>query len=225
MYYNVFHDHPHFGAWILNCLHFKTQSILHQCYQADNLMDVNFLKFLMQHELNQIDTLSFQADAPSWYQAQLDAIQARSSRSSNNNNNNGHRSRESSPSHRYNSRDSPSKRARVSNNDIHPSVKLQQNEIYSKLIHFNNLTKCTEKAVKYKGDFLCNNYHIRGHCFDNCKRKNSHIQLPQDLATRYCSYVKALRNCRDNFESQRQGNGNQTPNTTPNQLPNQGETN
>jgi hypothetical protein len=228
MYYTIFHDHNHFGVWILNRLHFKVQSILHQCYQVDSLMDVDFLKFSMQQELNQIDTLSFQADAPTWYRAQLDAIQARaSSRSSHNNNSGNRRNRDRSPSHRRSDRDSPNKRTRVCNDNIHPSIKLQQNEVYSKLIHFQNLTNCKDKAVKYKGDFLCNNYHIRGHCFDNCKRKNTHIQLPQDLATRFCSYVKALRNCRDTFEANRSGGQgrSQAPTADTNQNPNQGEPN
>jgi hypothetical protein len=223
LYYTIFHDHRHFGAWMLNRLHFKVQSILHQCYQVDALIDVNFLKFSMQQELNQIDTLSFQADAPTWYQAQLDAIQAKASSRSSTNTQSQRRNRDRSPSHRRHDRDSPNKRIRVSNDDIHPSIKLQQNEVYSKLIHFQNLTNCKEKAVKYKGEFLCNNYHIRGHCFDNCKRKSSHIQLPQDLSTRFCAYVKALRACRDNFETQRSG-GN-TPNPGTRQNTNQGETN
>jgi hypothetical protein len=228
LYYTIFHDHNHFGVWILNRLHFKVQSILHQCYQVDAVMDVNFLKYSMSQELNQIDTLSFQADPPTWYQTQLDAIQARSStRSSNGNNSGGRRGRDRSPSHHRNDRDSPNKRTRVCNNNIHPSVTLQQNETYSKLIHFQNLTNCKDKAVKYKGDFLCNNFHIRGHCFDNCKRKKSHIQLPQDLATRFCTYVKALRACRDNFETQRSGNQScpRTPNPDNQQNTNQGETN
>jgi hypothetical protein len=36
VYYHIFQDHKYFGVWLMNRLHFKTQSILHQCNCFDD---------------------------------------------------------------------------------------------------------------------------------------------------------------------------------------------
>jgi hypothetical protein len=215
MYFNNFSNHDHFGLWLLNRLHFKTQSILHQCYQVDKVVDINYQKFSMQEELDQIDTMSFSADTPHWYREYLN----KNNSNHNNTNLSGSR-RNRSPTHNNNDDNNHSdKRIRVINNDNN-QTKLQLNETYSKLVHFQNLAKCTDMAVKHKGEFVCNNFHIRGHCFDTCRRSVTHCTLPPETARKYCTYVRALRAKRDSFESHRKNRNSQN---SRNQQNNQGE--
>jgi hypothetical protein len=210
MYFNNFGCHDHFGVWLLNRLHFKIQSILHQCYQVENVVDINYQKFSMQEELDQIDTMSFIADAPYWYRDHLDKNE------NTNTNHSGHSGsrRNRSPSDkrsRDNQNHNNDKRTRVTNND-NSQTKLQQNEVYSKLVHYQNLEKCKDQAVQHKGEYICNNFHMRGHCFDTCKRNVTHCTLPPETARKYCTYVRALRSARDSFESYRKNKNSQKSN-------------
>jgi hypothetical protein len=214
MYHNIFDEHQHFGVWMLNRLHFKVQSILHQCYQVDAVTDIEFVKFSIQHELHQIDTLSFTADPPQWHKAELEIIRAKAEKAARERNTPWHeldivrtsgqnQRKRGQHDHDNDTGHSDGKRIKVINENMNPSIRLQQGEVYSKLVHFQNLTKCKSAAAKYMGDFVCNNFHLRGHCFAGCKRSQSHTKLPQEIAAKYKDYVTALRKCRDSFENSR----------------------
>jgi hypothetical protein len=132
MYHNIFDEHQHFGVWMLNRLHFKVQSILHQCYQVDAVTDIEFVKFSIQHELHQIDTLSFNADPPQWHKAELDIIRAKAEKAERERNTPWHeleivrRSQRKCGQQDYdNGNDNgpaDNKRVKVTNNDMNPSI-------------------------------------------------------------------------------------------------------
>jgi hypothetical protein len=210
MYHTIFDEHQHFGVWMLNRLHFKVQSILHQCYQVDNVTDIDFVKFSIQHELHQIDTLSFTADPPQWHKLELDKIKAKLAKDTKDMNTPWdeldlvRRSRRGRRGYDENGDGvGENKRNKVSNQNMHPNLQLHNGEVYSKLVHYKNLEICKNEAPKFKGDFVCNNFHLRGHCHDGCKRHKSHTTLPPDILTKYRNYITALRKCRDTFENRR----------------------
>jgi hypothetical protein len=66
-YMTLFRQHKYFGVWFLDRLHFKVQSILHRCFQATSLEDIEFQMFSIKDELKNISTLNFMAIAPKWY--------------------------------------------------------------------------------------------------------------------------------------------------------------
>jgi hypothetical protein len=224
MYHNIFSEHQHFGVWMLNRLHFKVQSILHQCYQVDSVTDVDFMKYSMQPELHQIDTLSFIADPPQWHKDELALIRAKAEKDKRDRNTPWHelddikRSRRQRAAFDKDQRESNDKqRVKVTNDDMNPSFRLQNGEVYSKLIHFQNLTDCKNEAVKFKGDYICNNYQLRGFCHEGCKRSQSHTKLPPNVAAQYLYYINALRKSRDSFENRRhQRSNNENQRRTPN---------
>jgi hypothetical protein len=67
LYHQIFQEHEYFGVWLLNHIHFKTQSILHQCYRYNKVQDITFDQFSIYEELDSIDTLTFSAKPPCWY--------------------------------------------------------------------------------------------------------------------------------------------------------------
>jgi hypothetical protein len=195
LYYQIFHEHEHFGVWLLNRLHFKTQSILHQCYRFDEAQDISFDRFSMYEELDSIDTLSFSADAPRWYLNELARIE---------NNNSPNKRRHHNTSHNDH-QDTNNTRIKVINNNRDSRVRLQPGEKYSALVHYKNLENCEPSAAKLEGEYICNNWHIRGHCVDSCKRKHTHIKLPSEQEKQYRIYVNNLREGLSKFKSSHRG--------------------
>jgi hypothetical protein len=198
VYYQIFQDHKHFGVWLMNRLHFKTQSILHQCYRFDNAQDIQFDRFSIFDELDSIDTLSFSADPPQWYLSQLNKLETPNNR----NNNNSNRKRQNT----HSNDDSNNSRIKVFNNNRDSRVRLQPDEKYSSLVYFKNLENCEDSAVKIDGEYICNNWHVRGHCVDSCKRKHTHIKLPTELERKYRIYIQNLRDSQSRFKTSHRGN-------------------
>jgi hypothetical protein len=203
-YYQIFSEHEHFGVWLLNHLHFKVQSMLHQCFRADDIQDVEFDKYSMYGEIDAIDTLSFKADAPSWY---LDLL-AKANRP-NKSGSYPHNDSDQGKRGSQDSRDDTPKCTKVFNNQRDHKVRLLPNEKYSVLVHYKNLEACESFAVKLHDDFVCNNWHICGHCFSNCKRNASHTVLPSEVERDYRNYVCKLRAHNEKFKNARRGGGNQ----------------
>jgi hypothetical protein len=200
LYYQIFQEHEHFGVWLLNRLHFKTQSILHQCYRFDEVQDITFDRFSIYEELDSIDTLSFTAEPPRWYLNELNRIEKH-----NNKHGSPNRKRHHNTSHDNQHNSNNNTRIKVFNEQRDNKVRLQSDEKYSALVHFKNLENCETSAVKYEGDYICNNWHIRGHCVDSCKRKKSHIKLPSEQEKLYRIYVTNLREGLSKFKNSRRG--------------------
>lgn len=212
-YMNLFSQHKYFGVWFLDRLHFKVQSILHRCFQATSLEDIEFQMFSIKDELKNIITLNFMAIAPKWYldeeEKQLRLLQKRQQAHAQSNHNQtnhgsngpGHRDR----SHNKHGDSSPhqGKRVRVDNNNQDPVMALTAGERYTHIVHRTNLTECRNDAPKLNGDFLCNNWHIRGHCVDTCTRAHTHTTLTLELRGRYHTYVAKLRQMAKAYGDQR----------------------
>jgi hypothetical protein len=200
-YYQIFAEHEFFGVWLLNRLHFKVQAILHQCFRADDIQDVNFDKYSLFDEMEAIDTLSFKAEPPVWYVEKLaKANKVTSGSGKPLQIGNGTSKREN-----YDDKDDEPKRTKVFNNNRDNKVRLLPDERYSQLVHYKNLEACEESAVKVNGEFICNNWHIRGHCFNTCKRAQSHTCLSADKEREYRVYVGNLRAQHNKFKNNRRG--------------------
>jgi hypothetical protein len=200
LYYQIFQEHEHFGVWLMNRLHFKTQSILHQCYRFDEIQDINFDRFSIYEELDSIDTLNFSADPPRWYLTELTRIEKNNKHHTSPN-----RKRHHNTSHNDDYTTNNNTRIKVFNEHRDNKVRLQSDEKYSALVHFKNLENCETSAVKHEGDYICNNWHIRGHCIDSCKRKKSHTKLPTEQEKLYRIYVTNLREGLSKFKNSRRG--------------------
>jgi hypothetical protein len=200
-YYQAFSEHDFFGVWLLNRLHFKVQSMLHQCFRTDDILDVNFDKYSIYDEIESIDTLNFKADPPVWYVEQL----ARTSKLTTGS---GKPYQAGSGSNKRNSDDDKpdEKRVKVFNNQRDNKIRLLPDEKYSLLVHYKNLEACETSAVKFNDEFICNNWHIRGHCFSTCKRRTTHTNLPSDIEKQYRTYVSQLRTHHNKFKNNRRGN-------------------
>ena len=197
-YHTIVNNDKFFIVWMLNRVHFKTQSILHQCLMADTIDDIQFNVYALDDELNNIRTFNFHTIAPKWYLDELDRQHDRDRTrlpSKHENASNG-RYRERSHS---NTRDKA--RSRLDNNNIDSFVQLQSGEKYHWLTHFTNLKKCSHLSVKLNGDYVCNNWHIRGHCTSNCRRRDTHINLPSEQKANLRKYVTGLRKVRDEYNA------------------------
>ena len=221
LYHTIINDEKFFIVWLLNRIHFKTQSILHQCLTASDVEDVHFSMYSLDNEIKQISTFSFQATAPRWYTDELEKEQEKSNthlRPPGKQSYNDYR--------KNNPRDTPyerEKRTRLENNKIDSFVALQSNERYPWVTHIDNLRKCVDKAQKLGGEFLCNNWHIRGHCYSECSRKCTHVELSSDMKAGYRTYVQALRKSQKEFANSRRSN--YAPERTPTPANNEGEGN
>jgi hypothetical protein len=213
-YMNLFQKHKYFGVWLLDRLHFKVQSILHRCFQVSNIEDVEFQLFTIKDELRNISTLNFIAIAPKWYldeeEKQLKLFHK--CQQANQQNNQGNPQSQSGRGYHNNTRGRPTtqdhnKRVRVDNNDQDSVVALTQGERYSRIVHRTNLTECKDVAPRLNGDFICNNWHIRGHCVDTCPRAHTHIPLSSELKGKYRTYVAKLRQLAKSYDDQRNQRG------------------
>jgi hypothetical protein len=202
VYYQIFHDNKYFGVWLMNRLHFKTQSILHQCYRFDDAQDIQFDRFSIYDELDSIDTLSFSAEAPQWYLSELQKVDTSANRHLTHSNKKRHLTH-SQDDHQQTS--SNNTRIKVFNNNRDSRIRLQPDEKYSTLVHFKNLENCEDSAAKIDGEYICNNWHIRGHCVDSCKRKHTHIKLPTEIERQYRIYVQNLREGQARFKHSHRG--------------------
>jgi hypothetical protein len=212
-YMNLFQQHKYFGVWLLDRLHFKVQSILHRCFQATNIEDIEFQLFTIKDELRNISTLNFVAIAPKWYldeeEKQLRLLQKRQQQANHQAN---HHTQQTggrnfnTPNGR--SRSNPyhqdtGKRVRVDNQDQDSVVALTQGERYTRIVHRTNLVECRDAAPKLNGDYICNNWHIRGHCVDTCHRAHTHVTLNPELKGKYRTYVAKLRQLAKQYDDQR----------------------
>jgi hypothetical protein len=218
LYHTIINDDKYFIVWMLSRVHFKIQSILHQCLLATSLDDVHFNAYTLEDELQNIRTFNFTAVAPRWYLNELDK-QAEKDRAQ-------------TPSkyqngllNRYKERpqqDRDKTRTRVDNDNKDNFTTLQSGEKYHWLTHFDNLKKCSHLSVRMNGEFLCNNWHIRGHCTSDCRRRSTHTDLSPDQKANYRKYVAALRKCCGDFRENNFRNRNKP---TPKMEDKQGEQN
>ena len=201
LYHTIINDEKYFIVWLLNRVHFKTQSILHQCLTASDVEDVHFSMYSLDNEIKQIATFSFQAVAPRWYTDELTKQQEEKPDTIP------RKGKQSYSDYRKNQRttqyEEREKRTRVENNKIDSFVALQSNERYPWVTHIDNLRKCVDKAQRLGGEFLCNNWHIRGHCYTECSRKITHVELSSDMKAGYRTYVQALRKSQKEFANSR----------------------
>ena len=220
LYHTIINEEKYFIVWLLNRVHFKTQSILHQCLTASDVEDVHFAMYSLDNEIKQISTFSFQAVAPRWYTDELNKQAERPTGPPG-------RGKQSYSDYRKSRTDTPyaerEKRTRVENNKIDSFVSLQSNERYPWVTHIDNLRKCVDKAQRLGGEFLCNNWHIRGHCYTECSRKITHVELSTDMKAGYRTYVQALRKSQKEFANSRRSN--YAPERTPNDTNREGEGN
>ena len=197
-YHTNVNNDKFFIVWMLNRVHFKTQSILHQCLMADTIDDIQFNVYTLDDELNNIRTFNFHTIAPKWYLDELDRQHDRDRTrlpSKHEHASNG-RYRERSHS---NTRDKA--RSRIDNNNIDSFVQLQSGEKYHWLTHFTNLKKCSNLSVKLNGEYVCNNWHIRGHCASDCRRRDTHVNLPTEQKANFRKYVTGLRKVREDYNA------------------------
>ena len=206
-YHTVINDNKHFIVWMLSRIHFKIQSILHQCLLVASVEDIQFSPYTLDEELNNIRTLNFHAVAPKWYIDELDK-QTEKDRTQD-------RGKYKDPTRdRY--KDRPQSgirdktRVRTENNNKDSFTQLQSGERYHWLTHFANLKKCSHLSVRMNGEFVCNNWHIRGHCTSDCRRRDTHKELPPELKGNFRKYVTGLRKCREDFATNPRGDTNTT---------------
>ena len=204
-YHTIIDNDRFFIVWMLNRIHFKTQSILHQCLMASSLDDIQFHAYTLDNELNNIRAFNFHTIAPKWY---LDELDRRADRGSYNApskhahpNNDRYRERA-----HLNTRDRS--RKRLDNNKIDSFAQLQSGERYNYLTHFDNLKKCSRLSVRLNGEFVCNNWHIRGHCTSDCRRRDTHKELPIELKANFRKYVTGLQRCQSEYSGTRRDNTN-----------------
>ena len=72
-YHTIINNSKHFIVWMLSRVHFKIQSILHQCLLAASLNEIQFNPYTLDDELNNIQMLNFYAVAPRWYLKAIDS--------------------------------------------------------------------------------------------------------------------------------------------------------
>ena len=197
LYHTIINDDKHFIVWMLSRVHFKVQSILHQCLLASTIDDIQFNQYTLEDELMNIRTFNFHAVAPRWYLDELDKQQADRDRSQTpskyaNNPNNRYKERP-------NGHNRDRARTRVDNNNKDAFASIQSGEKYHWLTHYDNVKKCSHLSVRMNGEFLCNNWHIRGHCTSDCRRRDTHTDLSNDQKANLRKYVTGLRKNRDRF--------------------------
>jgi hypothetical protein len=226
-YINMFEQHRYFGVWFLDRLHFKVQSILHRCFQASDIEDIEFQMFSFKEELRNISTLNFLALAPKWYleeeEKQFRLAQKRNGHNQQHNHQQQRHSQQYPPFYQghggggfhnspYKGRDhrpfndSPNgqaKRIRVDNPDQDSVVALTQGERYPRIVHRTNLSECKDSAPKINGEFICNNWQIRGFCHNTCPRASTHVTLNPELRGKYRAYVTKLRKLAQEYEKNR----------------------
>ena len=207
-YHTIIDNDRFFIVWMLNRIHFKTQSILHQCLMASSLDDIHFHAYTLDNELSNIRTFNFHTIAPKWYLDELDrqADRGRNNAPSKHAHPNNDRYRDRSHS---NTRDKS--RMRLDNNKADSFVQLQSGEKYNGLTHFDNLKKCSRLSVRLNGEFVCNNWHIRGHCTSDCRRRDTHIELPIQQKANFRKYVAGLRKCQGEFSASKTRESPHTP--------------
>ena len=220
LYYNTFEEEPDFAVWFLNQVHFKTQRILHQCASADAVSDVAFHQLNFKEELRCIGMNSVHAKAPTWYQKLHHDTKPKRGATSNED--------EASGNNNTGGNDDRSSQRRTINNiDKDARTKLKENEKYSFVCHRQNLIKCNAGEVTVDGVQVCNNWHIRGWCHTQCRRKATHVKLTGPTLEKYRSYVSKLRQATDEFRRSltRHRNNNSTPSSTRTNTETAGETN
>jgi hypothetical protein len=97
----------------------------------------------------------------------------------------------------------PPKRMRVENPEPDTAVLLVPGERYPRIVHRTNLNECRDIAPRMNGDFVCNNWQIRGHCVDTCSRASSHVTLTGDLKAKYRIYAAQLRKMAQDYSQSR----------------------
>ena len=197
-YFYLFKEHRYFGVWFLYRLHFKSQSILHQCLRAETIDEIDFGTFSIKEELKQVSTQNIHVTAPSWYLA-LEREEQHKQQNRN------------TPPRLDRGRNRPNpfggnptnyddKRVRIDNNNQDNVVALTPGENYAKIVHYKSLQKHEDIAPKINGTFLCNNWHIRGFCFNTCRRAETHTNPPQEIKGKYRAYVTTLRKEAKDFQ-------------------------
>ena len=217
----MFEEEPNFAVWFLNQVHFKCQRVVHHCASAEAVPDIPFHHFNFEEELRCIGMNCVHAKAPNWFQKlQLDdktkagsGTNKRSSTSSNNN--------------PINNNERGAQRRTINNNEKDLQSCLKENEKYSFVCHRLNIRKCKEGEVTLNGGQICNNWHIRGWCHDQCPRVASHTPLTGNKLEQFRAYVQKLRQATEEFRRNYEKHRNRQrapsqyhPNTTP-----QGENN
>ncbi len=207
-YEHIISEFKYFPVWILNVMHYKVQSIIHACHQAEDVEDVQFEQFTMAQELKQINTMTFVAIAPKWYlEEETKALERQRKEEKTN------QATQSSPkgsSNRFNrsnnTSNEDSKRTKVENENIDPIVALKSNESYASIVHWQNLKQFEPLAVKINGEYVCNNFHMRGFCHNMCKRATTHTKLSGEQRGKYRRYTASLRKGAAQFRAKK---GNQ----------------
>ena len=172
-------------------LHYKVQSLLHQCLRVDSIHDVDFNTFSIKEELRQISSQNVHITAPAWYLKQEQEAIAKLNTKYNTPPRGQTRSRTFSP--HCDQLRSNDKRVKIENTLQDSVVALTPGESYSKIVDWKNLQKHEGIAPKIDGVFVCNNWQMRGYCFSSCKRATTHIQLNHEQKGKYRSYVNTLR--------------------------------
>jgi hypothetical protein len=155
-------------------------------------------------KLEAMSTLSFKADPPVWYIKQLTKANKMTSGS-------GKPLQIGSGLGKHGGQDQnkdDTKQTKVFNNQRDNKVCLLPDEKYLQLVHYKNLEACENNVVTYNGETICNNWHIRGHCLNTCKRKDLHTCLPAEKEKEYLVYVGYLRAHHNKFKNNHSGTGN-----------------
>lgn len=200
-YERIMAEYQHFAVYFLHKVHFTTQAILHRCFQAKAVQDVPFESFTMQHVLKQIETMTFVVTVPKWY-IDMEAKATLKQNKSDTGGSTGTITRSNNRRSRGSYSDD-NKRSRIENTNLDPVVALKTGETYSDLIHWNNLRKFENMAVKIDDQYICNNFHIRGHCHTNCKRAKTHINLTGENKGKFRRYCLQLRKGLSDFKNRR----------------------
>ena len=202
-YHHLFQENKYFGVWFMYRLHYKVQSLLHQCLRVDSIHDVDFATFSIKEELRQISSQNIHITAPAWFLKQEQELAAKINTKYNTPPRGQVRSRTFSP-HRDNNR-SHDKRVRIENSAQDSVVALTPGESYSRIVDWKSLQKHENIAPKIEGVFMCNNWQMRGYCFSSCKRATTHVSLNNETRSKYRLYVATLR------KEAAQGDTNKSP--------------
>ena len=208
LYYNVFEEDKNFPVWFLNQIHFKCQRLLHLCASTSDVNDIPFQQFTFKAELNSIGMNAVNAKAPTWYTKMKEKETNQQSESQG--------SKHNQSNHTNEQNQQEPKRRVLYNRDADYNTKLKQVETYSALVRPDNLCKCSESKVWVDGKTVCNNWHIRGWCNDQCARKATHTKLAGSNLTNYRAYVGKLCSAMNNYRRNnyyRHNNGNNDSST------------
>ncbi len=216
LYWHLFRDHEFFAVWYLNRLHLKIQQVFHHCAKADAVIDVPFHRFTMDRELEDIESNAINPVAPRWFLDRLDSIAAKQNNSNTTNNNNNNKKNPRGSENKLNNTDPSPTRRSITNDNVNAATKLRSDETYSHLINAANRKQNKSDEVFLHGKSVCNNWHIRGACWDTCQRKSSHVPLSGETLSKYKAYVEKLRASSQKFSEKlrAQASQNQTENST-----------